>query len=175
MEQEIKAFISYLHNVKKMSLNTEMSYNRDLAKLNRYMAERGIDDVSKLSQKDLSDYIAYLTDNNFSPATVSRNISNDLIDAMKNSQKEIDGLSEIVERECRINIDAQTQIDAIVDRLEGIAEDIRRIDADEKEIRRYYCNFREPAAGGVDWAKDYPAEDIDELADMASEAKEETE
>ncbi|MCR4728500.1 MAG: site-specific tyrosine recombinase XerD [Lachnospiraceae bacterium] len=75
MEQEIKAFISYLHNVKKMSLNTEMSYNRDLAKLNRYMAERGIDDVSKLSQKDLSDYIAYLTDNNFSPATVSRNIA----------------------------------------------------------------------------------------------------
>ena len=121
--------------------------------------------------RELTDATAATT--NF--ATVSRNISNDLIDAMKNSQKEIDGLSEIVERECRINIDAQTQIDAIVDRLEGIAEDIRRIDADEKEIRRYYCNFREPAAGGVDWAKDYPAEDIDELADMASEAKEETE
>ena len=108
-------------------------------------------------------------------ATVSRNVSNDLIDAKKKTQKDIDGLIEIVERECRINIDAQTQIDAIVDRLEDIAEDIRRIDADEKEIRRYYCNFREPAAGGVGWAKDYPAEDIDELADMAIEAKEETE
>lgn len=95
-------------------------------------------------------------------ATVSRNVSNDLIDAKEKTQKNIDGLNEIVERECRINIDAQTQIDAIVDRLEEIADDIRRIDADEKEIRRYYCNFREPAAGGVDWAKDYPAEDREE-------------
>lgn len=95
-------------------------------------------------------------------ATVSRNVSNDLIDAKEKTRKDIDGIIEIVERECRINIDAQTQIDAIVDRLEEIAEDIRRIDADEKEIRRYYCNFREPAAGGVGWAKDYPAEDREE-------------
>ena len=75
MEREINEFISYLHNVKKMSLNTEMSYKRDLAKLNAYMAERGISDVSKLSPENLSDYIAFLKENNFSAATVSRNIA----------------------------------------------------------------------------------------------------
>ncbi len=75
MEREINEFISYLHNVKKMSINTEMSYKRDLAKLNAYMAERGISDVSKLSPENLSDYIAFLKENNFSAATVSRNIA----------------------------------------------------------------------------------------------------
>ena len=33
MEKEIEAFISYLHNVKKKSENTCMSYKRDLYKL----------------------------------------------------------------------------------------------------------------------------------------------
>lgn len=120
-------------------------------------------------------WVRELTDVTTDLATASRKAFECLFDAKKKTQKDINDLSETVEQECRINIDAQTQIDAIVDRLEEIAEDIRRIDADEKEIRRYYCNFREPAAGGVDWAKDYPAEDIDELADMAIEAKEETE
>ena len=33
MEQAIQGFITYLHNVKKKSLNTELSYKRDLTKM----------------------------------------------------------------------------------------------------------------------------------------------
>ena len=33
MEQQIEAFINYLHNVKKTSKNTELSYRRDLKKV----------------------------------------------------------------------------------------------------------------------------------------------
>ena len=49
MEKEITTFITYLHNVKATSKNTEMSYKRDLDKVRHFMAERGICDVSAVS------------------------------------------------------------------------------------------------------------------------------
>lgn len=75
MEKEITAFISYLHNVKKTSNNTELSYKRDLEKLQHFIADKGIRNVAEISAKDLSAYVQYLEDNHFAAATVSRNIA----------------------------------------------------------------------------------------------------
>ena len=65
----------YLHNVKKTSENTEMSYHRDLLKVKVYMEERGITDVKKITFEDLNSYVLYMGENNFSAATISRNIA----------------------------------------------------------------------------------------------------
>lgn len=75
MQKEITLFIDYLHNVKKVSLNTEMSYKRDLNKVSIFMAEQGVIDASRITETMLNSYILYLEDNNFSAATVSRNIA----------------------------------------------------------------------------------------------------
>lgn len=75
MEKEIYAFISYLHNVKKTSANTEMSYKRDLEKVRHFMEEQGIVDVCKITVTNLNSYILNLEKNNFKAATVSRNIA----------------------------------------------------------------------------------------------------
>lgn len=75
MQNEITLFIDYLHNVKKVSLNTELSYKRDLNKVSIYMAEQGIVDASKITETMLNSYILYMENNNFSAATVSRNIA----------------------------------------------------------------------------------------------------
>lgn len=75
MENEINAFISYLHNVKKMSNNTEMSYRRDLEKVRLFLETRGITDVRKVSAEDLQEYIGSLEEQHFAAATVSRNIA----------------------------------------------------------------------------------------------------
>lgn len=75
MEKEINAFITYLHNVKGTSTNTEMSYKRDLEKVKHFMELRGIHEASEVSGQDLSDYVKYLEDNKFAAATVSRNIA----------------------------------------------------------------------------------------------------
>jgi len=75
MEQEVELFIAYLHNVKKMSLNTELSYKRDLNKVCQYMSEQGINDPAKVTATNLNSYILYLEKNNFSAATISRNIA----------------------------------------------------------------------------------------------------
>lgn len=72
METQITGFINYLHNVKKMSKNTEMSYRRDLSKLSTYLKEK---DVDRITSDELVAYIQSLTDENFKPATISRNVA----------------------------------------------------------------------------------------------------
>ena len=75
MEQEILGFITYLHNVKKTSNNTEMSYKRDLMKFRKYMEEQGIESVDQITVTNLNSFILYLEKNGFAAATISRNIA----------------------------------------------------------------------------------------------------
>ncbi len=75
MEKEITAFISYLHNVKKTSNNTEMSYKRDLEKFQHIMEQKGIRNVEDVTGEELDAYIQYLEDSHFAAATVSRSIA----------------------------------------------------------------------------------------------------
>ena len=75
MQTEIDAFISYLHNVKKTSTNTELSYQRDLKKLKVYLDDQGVLQVNQIKKKHLEDYISFMKKEQFKPATVSRNIA----------------------------------------------------------------------------------------------------
>ena len=43
MKCEIEEFIDYLHNTRGTSKNTEVSYERDLKKLEQYLTEEGIE------------------------------------------------------------------------------------------------------------------------------------
>ena len=75
MEKEIGAFITYLHNVKNTSGNTEMSYRMDLEKVSHFMESRGIHETKDVTAQDLADYVKFLEDSKFAAATVSRNIA----------------------------------------------------------------------------------------------------
>lgn len=75
MEREVQQFISYLHNVKQTSQNTELSYKRDLAKVCNFLARRGISSISAAKAEDLKDYIKELETQKLAAATVSRNIA----------------------------------------------------------------------------------------------------
>ena len=75
MQKEIDAFISYLHNVKKTSSNTELSYQRDLKKFVAFLEGRKITDVRDIGKEDLSAYMDYMVKEDFKPATISRNIA----------------------------------------------------------------------------------------------------
>ncbi|MDE6662752.1 MAG: site-specific tyrosine recombinase XerD [Lachnospiraceae bacterium] len=75
MEKEITAFISYLHDIKKTSDNTEMSYRRDLEKMYHFMLQKGISGVTAITAEDLASYVKYLEDNHFAAATISRNVA----------------------------------------------------------------------------------------------------
>lgn len=75
MEQYIEDFMTYLHNVKKMSENTELSYRRDLKKVADYLTGMNVTDIKKVTGTNLTSYILHLEKNNFSAATISRNIA----------------------------------------------------------------------------------------------------
>lgn len=75
MGNHIDAFILYLHNMKKTSENTELSYKRDLYKVQVYMEDRGISGVEKITKEDLSGYVKNLEEQKFAAATISRNIA----------------------------------------------------------------------------------------------------
>ena len=75
MEKTLDGFITYLHNVKKKSENTVLSYNRDLTKFIKYLRTNKITSLDQVEEKDLEKYINELNDNGFKSATVSRNIA----------------------------------------------------------------------------------------------------
>lgn len=75
MEKAIDSFIVYLQQVKKTSKNTEMSYRRDLKKLQLFLEEHGVFDVQKITETNLNSYILYLEKNQFSAATILRSIA----------------------------------------------------------------------------------------------------
>lgn len=75
MEKTLKEFISYLHDVKRTSANTESSYKRDLNKLINYLNMQGIEEEGRINVTHLQSYILYMEREGFAPATVSRNIA----------------------------------------------------------------------------------------------------
>jgi len=75
MENAIQGFISYLHKTKRTSKNTEVSYERDLKKMLRYMEKQGIADVKRVTAANLNSYILDLENQKFSSATISRNVA----------------------------------------------------------------------------------------------------
>jgi len=75
MQRDIDAFISYLHNVKKTSANTEMSYRRDLKKFVVFLEGEGVTDVKDISKDNLTAYMDYMVTEDFKPATISRNVA----------------------------------------------------------------------------------------------------
>lgn len=76
MEREIEAFISYLHNIKKTSSNTEMSYRRDLTKMRIYLEiTAGAPAVDEVTEENLKKYMAYMERKKFKASTISRSIA----------------------------------------------------------------------------------------------------
>lgn len=75
MTQAIEAFIQYLSNVKKTSKNTEVSYERDLKKLNQYLSEQGIVSVDAIRTEHLTSYVRSLQEAGRKPSTISRGIA----------------------------------------------------------------------------------------------------
>ncbi len=75
MEIAIHDFIEYLHNVKKTSYNTEISYKRDLKKLEEFLNEQGIPDEKQVNASLLNSYLIYLEKEQFAASSISRNVA----------------------------------------------------------------------------------------------------
>ena len=59
MEKQIKLFLEFLENDKKLSANTLQSYRRDIVQFQEYLDNEGLI-YSKLGQQEIKDYIEHL-------------------------------------------------------------------------------------------------------------------
>ena len=75
MRVEIDKFISHLHEVKKTSENTRVSYKRDLYKMSDFFQRQGIIEVEKINSTNLNSYMLHLEKEGRAPSTISRNIA----------------------------------------------------------------------------------------------------
>ena len=60
MTKEIQNFITYMCEVKQISKNTELSYERDLRKMSVFLQEQGVASVSDVTSTNLNAYIFWL-------------------------------------------------------------------------------------------------------------------
>ena len=60
MENEIKGFMDYLAGEKGASKNTQLSYERDINQLKKYLEEKGITDAARVTRTVSNSYVLYL-------------------------------------------------------------------------------------------------------------------
>jgi integrase/recombinase XerD len=75
MMNAIQEYITYLHDVKKTSYNTEISYKRDLKNAAAYLEEQRVSSFESATETNLYSYMLYLEREKKSAATVSRSIA----------------------------------------------------------------------------------------------------
>ena len=74
MEKQIKLFLEFLQDEKKLSDNTLQSYRRDILQYEEYVEKNKIN-YAKVNQEDIKTYLEHLKEIGKKPSTVSRNLA----------------------------------------------------------------------------------------------------
>ena len=74
MEKQIKLFLEFLQNEKKLSNNTLQSYKRDIIQFEEYVEKNRIN-YAKADQDDIKSYLHYLREIGKKSSTISRNLA----------------------------------------------------------------------------------------------------
>ncbi len=74
MDKQIKLFLEFLQNDKKLSDNTLQSYRRDILQFERYITKNDINYL-KATEKDIEDYIEGLKNEGKKTSTASRSLA----------------------------------------------------------------------------------------------------
>lgn len=75
MKCEIQEFIGYLHNTRGTSKNTEVSYERDLRKLEQFLVKQGVCSAGQVTSTMLTSYIMNMERGNFAASSISRSVA----------------------------------------------------------------------------------------------------
>ena len=74
MEKQIKQFLEFLQNEKRVSNNTLQSYGRDIHQYESYLSQNRINYV-KVDNKVINEYLKYLQQNGKKTSTISRSLA----------------------------------------------------------------------------------------------------
>ena len=74
MEKQIKLFLEFLQNDKRLSDNTLQSYRRDITQYDNYLTHNKIN-YTKVTKDDIKEYLQVLQNMNKKTSTISRNLA----------------------------------------------------------------------------------------------------
>ena len=74
MKKQIKSFLEFLKEEKKMSLNTLQSYERDVLQFEKYLDENKIS-YNKVKTEDVKEYLKYLQEVGKKTSSISRSLA----------------------------------------------------------------------------------------------------
>ena len=74
MEKQIKSFLDFIQNEKKLSDNTLQSYQRDILQFEEYVEENRIN-YAKITQEEMKAYLNHLQEIGKKASTISRNLA----------------------------------------------------------------------------------------------------
>ncbi len=74
MEKQIKLFLDFLENDKKLSANTLQSYKRDIVQFEEYLDSKRLV-YTKIDEQEIRKYIDYLKEEGKKSSTISRNLA----------------------------------------------------------------------------------------------------
>lgn len=74
MEKQIKQFLDFLQNEKKLSSNTLQSYSRDINQYEEYLTENRIN-YTKVDNDQINEYLNHLQEMGKKTSTISRNLA----------------------------------------------------------------------------------------------------
>ena len=71
MEETIERFVIFLRNIKKVSENTAVAYQRDLIKMKDYFLKQGIESEDKITVTGMNTYLLWLEKSGCASTTIS--------------------------------------------------------------------------------------------------------
>ena len=74
MEKQIKTFLEFLQNEKKMSTNPLQSYERDVLQFSKYLDEKKMN-YSKVKTEDIKEYLKHLQEMGKKTSSISRSLA----------------------------------------------------------------------------------------------------
>lgn len=75
MKKEIETFISYMHEQRQASVNTQAAYARDLRKLMEYVEKQGVTSFVQVTETQIQSYMEQMKAQGRKAATISRSIA----------------------------------------------------------------------------------------------------
>ena len=65
IDEEILEYLNYITFERRLTKNTQKSYEEDLKLYKDFLEKRGITSVGKVRKEDISDYLIYLNKNEY--------------------------------------------------------------------------------------------------------------
>ena len=75
IDEEILEYLNYITFERRLTKNTQKSYEEDLKLYKDFLGKRGITSVGKVRKEDISDYLIYLNKNEYTITSVARKLT----------------------------------------------------------------------------------------------------